>query len=443
MAREAVVQNSTVDPGKLLEIFRRWRPAVPVADLITLLNSFITAAESGCIGQLRLDLLEGFVLGVDAQLCSTYAKINKVKKLTADMVDDEFKRPEIRPGHDAPLAKAALAAAKRAPDQVISIEELHPVLQKVKPKIKLTSTYGVAKRLADSGQFERVDARVYGLPGRPRKADEPEAYEPETLKLFRAVYTAPGHEMGTGDAGAVLGWPSKRLAAVASELRSTTRKLLEDPEKGPRRGVRRAVLVVPQEIVDKLERGEGTLIAPGKMFYAQPGGPPVDDSALVRPLRPGRPRVDFLAECKRLAMLSETVSEQEYAIERETVTRQAGQDPDPWVKELRAQSAGAGVPPQAADVSSPAQRRDAKKAAGKGAYEWWCATFVANPGGRPKPLEELRQDVVRLFWPWLSDRAAGRQYEAAKIDKKVDWSDGGRPSEKPPQKPPQKPPHKK
>jgi hypothetical protein len=50
---------STVDPAKLLAIFRRWRPAVPVADVITWVNLFIGAAASGCIGPVRVGLLEG------------------------------------------------------------------------------------------------------------------------------------------------------------------------------------------------------------------------------------------------------------------------------------------------------------------------------------------------------------------------------------------------
>jgi hypothetical protein len=59
------------------------------------------------------------------------------------------------------------------------------------------------------------------------------------------------------------------------------------PGKGPGK-----IFRVPAEVVEKLERGEGILIAPGKVFYARPGGPPVDHSALVT-LRPERPHVDL------------------------------------------------------------------------------------------------------------------------------------------------------
>jgi hypothetical protein len=272
-------QRSTIGPEKWLAIVRRWCPAAPVELPITLVKSLIEAAASGSSGQLRLGLLEDFVLGLDAQLCSNAQKLNKLKMETARMAADPLRRPKLRPGHPAELAKAALAAVERAPDQVLSVEKIHTALRRVKPKIKRTSTYALVKRMADCGRFERDFAGVYGLPSRTRKP-----YEARTLQLLRLVYTAPGHEMGTAEALAVLGWSPKLLSATASELCS--RKLLVKPEKRPRK-----VFRVPAGVVDKLERGEGILIAPGKVFYARPGGPPVDHSALVT-LRPERPRID-------------------------------------------------------------------------------------------------------------------------------------------------------
>jgi hypothetical protein len=271
---------STVDPAKWLAIVRRWCPAAPVEVPITLVKSLIEAAASGSSGQLRLGLLEDFVLGLDAQLCSNAQKINKLKKETVRMTADPLRRPKLRPGHPAELARVALAAVQRAPDQVLSVEKIHTALRRVKPKIRRTSTYALVKRMTDCGWFERDFAGVYGLPSRTRKP-----YEARTLQLLRLVYTAPGHEMGTAEARAVLGWSPNLLSATASELCS--RKLLVKPGKGPRKAFR-----VPAEIVDKLERGEGILIAPGKVFYARPGGPPVDHSALVT-LRPERPPVDL------------------------------------------------------------------------------------------------------------------------------------------------------
>jgi hypothetical protein len=246
---------------------------------ITLVKSLIEAAASGSSGQLRFSLLEDFVLGLDAQLCSNAQKLNKLKQETVRMAADPLRRPKLRPGHPAALARAALAAVERAPDQVLSVDKIHIALRRVKPKIRRTSTYALLKRMTDCGWLERDFAGVYGLPSRTRKP-----YEARTLQLLRLVYTAPGHEMGTAEALAVFGWSPNVLSATASELCS--RKLLVKPGKGPLKGFR-----VPAEVVDKLERGEGILIAPGKMFYARPGGPPVNHSALVT-LHPERPRID-------------------------------------------------------------------------------------------------------------------------------------------------------
>ena len=42
--------------------------------------------------------------------------------------------------------------------------------------------------------------------------------EPRTLQLFRLVYQAPGHVIGTREACSVLDWSPKLLSATASEL---------------------------------------------------------------------------------------------------------------------------------------------------------------------------------------------------------------------------------
>jgi hypothetical protein len=83
--------------------------------------------------------------------------------------------------------------------------------------------------------------------------------------------------MTPAEALALLGWSPKLLSATVSELCS--RKLLVKL-KLPLR-----VFKVPAVIVDKMERGEGILVAPGKVLYARPGGPQIDHSALVT----GRP----------------------------------------------------------------------------------------------------------------------------------------------------------
>jgi hypothetical protein len=213
---EAANCSATVDPAQLVEIVRQWCPGAPVDVPIALVKALIEAAASGSSGELRLGLLAEFVVGLAGQLCSNTAKIHKLKKATASMAGDPLRRPELRPGHAAELARAALAAVERAHDQVLSVEKIHTAVRRVKPKIRMTSTYQLLKRMTDCGWLERVDAGVYGLPGRSR-----EPYEARTLQLLRLVYKAPDHKISTRQAEAVLGWSAKLLSATASELSSS------------------------------------------------------------------------------------------------------------------------------------------------------------------------------------------------------------------------------
>jgi hypothetical protein len=383
------VAASTVDPAKWLAIVRRWCPAAPVGVPITLVKSLIAAAASGCSGQLRLSLLEDFVLGLDAQLCSNAQKINKLKNETVRMAADPLRRPKLRPGHPAELARAALAAVQRAPDQVLSVEKIHTALRRVKPKIRRTSTYALVKRMTDCGWFERDFAGVYGLPSRTRKP-----YEARTLQLLRLVYTASGHEMGTAEARAVLGWSPNLLSATASELCS--RKLLVKPGKGPRKALR-----VPAEIVVKLERGEGILIAPGKVFYARPGGPPVDHSALVT-LRPERPPVD-----------SEKLAQE--------VGRLKGLKKRHQIVELDATAKALGVPRVALELmvrpAAQVVKNKARNAIQEAAKEKWRSDYrvlAKHPERLPvrKKLWEEARGIPgltrQMFRDVISDEAPGR-----------------------------------
>jgi len=283
---EAAANRSAAVPAKLFEKVQRWCPSAPVEVPIALVKSFIEAAASGGLGQLRLGLLEDYVLGLDGQLCPMAEKINRLKKETVRMAGDPSRLPKLQPGRPAPLAKAALTAIERAPDKVLSADQVHTVLRRVKPKISLESTYAVLKRMTDSGLLERDNAGVYRLPNSSK-----ESYEPRTIQLLRLVYEAPDHEMSVRQAESALDWSAKLLSATASELRSRSLVKYEKCE-----------LAVPGEIVEKVARGEGVLVAPGKMFYGQAAGPRVDASAFTT-LRLERPRVDLAQEIRQLRML--------------------------------------------------------------------------------------------------------------------------------------------
>ena len=221
MASQSAAANrtNTVDPAKLVEIVQRWCPSASVEVPIALVKALIEAAATGGSGELRLSLLEDFVVGLAGQLCTSGHKIVKLRRETARMAGDPLHRPQLRPGHPAELARAALTAVKRANRQVLGVAQIHTALRRVRPKISQTSAYALVKRMTDGGWLERVDAGVYGLPGPSRKP-----YEPRTLQLLRLVYQAPDHVISTREACTELGWSSKLLSATASELGS--RKLL-------------------------------------------------------------------------------------------------------------------------------------------------------------------------------------------------------------------------
>jgi hypothetical protein len=391
---------SKVDPAKWLAIVRRWCPAAPVEIPISLVKSLMEAAASGSSGQLRLGLLEDFVVGLDAQLCSNSQKINKLKNETVRMAADPLRRPKLRPGHPAELARAALAAIEGAPDQVLSIEKIHTALRRVKPKIRLTSTYGVVKRMTDCGWLERDFAGVYGIPSRTRKP-----YEPRTLQLLRLVYTAPGHEIGTAEARAVLGWSPKLLSATTSELCS--RNLLKS-EKG--------VLMLAQEIVDKLARGEGVPIAPGKAFYARTGGPAVDHSAFtaLHPERLPLEDAQVEAEIERLKALPRA----EYEAQREPAASRLGVRLS-VLDRLRSDGA---VAAPSATLSATERRVAAEKKCEQLLIERY-EVYVKNGRKREeRPTKDrIRTEMTELI-PELSERSFDKSWKATAVAQCWDWT---------------------
>jgi hypothetical protein len=418
-------RSTTVDPAKLLEIVRRWCPSAPVEVSISLVNALIEAAGSGSSGQLRLSLLEEFVLGLDAQLCSNSEKINRLKKETVRMAADPLRRPKLRPGHRAELARAALAAVQRAPDQLLSVEKVHRVLRRVKPNISLTSTYAVLKRMTDTGWLERDFAGVYGLPSRTRKP-----YEARTFQLFRLVYTAAGHEMGTAQARAELGWSSNLLSATVSELCS--RDLLVKAGKEPR-------IKVLAEIVDKLERGEGVLIAPGKLFYARPVASL--DSTVFTALRPERlplEDAEVEAEIERLKALPRT----EYEAQREPAASRLGVRLS-VLDRLRSDGAkeevGRAIPQRAAAVTavpplavmSRAERKAIREASLKNAEERYFQLIEAQPDRAPEGRAVLEKKMMDDF-KVMRDEArycrakAIKRYNSLHPDNPCEWGEPGR-----------------
>ena len=330
------------------------------------------------------------------------------------MAADPLRRPKLRPGHRAELARATFAAVQRAPDQLLSVEKVHRVLRRVKPNISRTSTYAVLKRMTDTGWLERDFAGVYGLPSRTRKP-----YEARTFQLFRLVYTAAGHEMGTAQARAELGWSSNLLSATVSELCS--RDLLVKAGKEPR-------IKVLAEIVDKLERGEGVLIAPGKLFYARPVASL--DSTVFTALRPERlplEDAEVEAEIERLKALPRA----EYEAQREPAASRLGVRLS-VLDRLRSDGAkeevGTAVPQRAADaapsatLSATERRLAAEKECERLLIERYEA-FVRNGRKREeRPLKDkIRTEMTELI-PKLSGRSFDKCWKATAVAQCWDWT---------------------
>jgi predicted transcriptional regulator of viral defense system len=97
-----------------------------------------------------------------------------------------------------------LTAIERAPNQVVSADQVRTVLRRVKPKVSLDSTRALLKRMTDSGLLERDNAGVYRLPNSSKRT-----YEPRTIRLLRLVYEAPDHEMSVRQAESALDWSQK------------------------------------------------------------------------------------------------------------------------------------------------------------------------------------------------------------------------------------------
>jgi hypothetical protein len=421
---EAANCSTPVDPAKLLEIVRRWCPGAPVEVPVSLINTLIAAAANSSSGEFRLGLLEEFVLGLAAQLCSNSQKLNKLKKETTRMAGDPLHRPKLRPGHTAELARAALAAVGRAYNQVLGVEKIHTALRRVKPKIRPTSTYAVVKRMTDCGWLERVDAGVYGLPGRPRKP-----YEPRTTQLLRLVYAAPHHEMSMRQALAKLDWSAKLLSATASELCS--RNLMQS---------KKGVLLVPHEVVEKLARDEGVPIAPGKTFYARAGGPTVNRSAftVLRAERLPLEDSEVEAEIERLMGLPQA----EYEVEREPAASRLGVRVS-ILDRLRSDGAKEkvgrdnprqfpavkAVPPPA--VISRTQRKAMREASLKYAEERYFQLILAQPDGAPEARAALEKKMMDDFKVTRDEARYCRakaidRYSSLHPDNPCNWGKAGR-----------------
>jgi hypothetical protein len=235
--------------------------------------------------------------------------------------------------------------------------------------------------------------------------------------------------MGTRQAGAVLDWSPKLLSATASELCS--RNLLKS---------KKGVLLVPQETVEKLARGEGVLIAPGKLFYARAGGPTVDQSAFtaLRTERLPLEDAEVEAEIERLKALPRA----EYEAEREPAASRLGVRLS-VLDRLRSdggkEELGRAIPQQAPPatvvpspaVMSRAERKAMKEASLKNAEERYFQLIEAQPDWAPEARAVLEKKMMDDFKVTRDEarycRAkAIKRYSSLHPDNPCKWGKAGR-----------------
>ena len=175
----------------------------------------------------------------------------------------------------------------------------------------------------------------------------------------------------------------------------------------------RKAFKVPAEIVDNLERGEGVLIAPGKLFYARPVASL--DSTVFTALRPERlplEDAEVEAEIERLKALPLA----EYEAQREPAASRLGVRLS-LLDRLRSdgakEEAGTAVPQRAADaapsatLSATERRLAAEKECERLLIERYEA-FVRN--GR-KREERPFKDKIRTEMTELIAKLSGRSFD--------------------------------
>jgi hypothetical protein len=214
---------STVDPAKWLAMFSRWQPAASVEVLTALLKSLMEAAASGDGGRLRLAGLGELLAIVDKRLWTGLQKIEWVKEETLAFADP-LHWPTFKKERELLLANAVIAAMRRAPDEMLSVEQIWKAVRKVKPEIRRGASNQLVLKMAACGWIERVADGIYGVPNEARAS-----YKSKTQRFFGLVYAAPGHEMAEPAALAALGWSKAEFCCARGELR---RKGYFEPSSG-------------------------------------------------------------------------------------------------------------------------------------------------------------------------------------------------------------------
>jgi hypothetical protein len=296
------IAESTVDPQKWLETFQRWCPAVPIAEHVAFINSWIEVA-----GPRRVEWLDSFIVQADNQERRLGSwKLNRVKQYEKDMREDPNHLPRLRKLRGSPDLNAVLKILGPARNGM-SAREIWADFRRTHRDITYGALVNVLISLEHNGRIARYSDGIYGVP-----REEGNGYESGTQVIFKLVLAVP--EATRAELCAATGWNRARVGAAIANLR--TRGLF-DPHR----------IAVSAEARAKTERGETIRNKKGKVVWAPevlPSAPP-DPSVFtsVTALRPERAPlgdVEARAEIERVLALPQP----QYEAERQPVASRVG-----------------------------------------------------------------------------------------------------------------------
>ena len=209
---------STVDPQKWLATFQRWCPAVPMAEHVAFINSWIEVA-----GPHRVEWINAYIEQADNQQRRTGAwKIKRVKQRAEDMAKNPQRMPWLRKLRGSPDIDVVLKILRTAGRGLRAGEILRAF-----PRdrgMTLGALNNVLLGMKANDLIEQYSDGVYGI---PRLGVEP--YESGTRRIFKSALKVPKEEETTRAALCeATGWNRARVGAAINNLRD---RGLFDPER--------------------------------------------------------------------------------------------------------------------------------------------------------------------------------------------------------------------
>jgi hypothetical protein len=389
MALSSAATN-IADPGKWLRILQRWHPRKPQEVLVAFINDLIEAA-----GPQRVERLDALFVRVDKTTRSAQEKLDKLRQWRDAMRADPWFWPQ-HVERDRPVAVLIKRVLDESPRPLTRRE----VEQKFRKFRKVPST-GLGQELKELANRGEIDRHKLGLYWRKGTAAAP--YESDALRAYKLIHGATNHRMREAELALALGFSRQEAATLVSLMR---KRGLFEPATG------KGIVVASAESLSTLQRGpifEGR----GGIFFAPPQKPASVDPAAFTALRPERPRVDRVAQAKKIAWLN-TLNGEQLRTAVAAIARELACDPEDLAERL----------------SKSAQRELRRESARERWREQATNLMEQHPIRSPKPLRDLFRDsnieglTLRVFLDVI------REVAAALLDEKglkTSWSAAGAP----------------